>query len=67
MFAVKSGELLGLLRTARWSRVWPYRPREGYPVVPRWLFFLILLTVVAVYVAVLSFVGHDPTDIPPSG
>jgi hypothetical protein len=33
---------------------WPYRPREGYPSVPGWLFFVILVVVIAVYLTFLT-------------
>ena len=39
---------------------WPYRPRQGLPVVPRWLMIVLLIMAVVVYVAVLSLFSHQP-------
>jgi peptidoglycan/LPS O-acetylase OafA/YrhL len=39
---------------------WPYRPREGFPVVPRWLMIVLLIVGIAVYVALVSLVSHRP-------
>jgi hypothetical protein len=33
---------------------WPYRPREGFPSVPRWLMILLLIVAAILYVAVLN-------------
>ncbi len=40
---------------------WPYRPRSGFPVVPRWLMILLLVLAAAVYVAVFSLISHEPS------
>jgi hypothetical protein len=28
---------------------WPYRPREGFPSVPRWLMIVLLIVAIVVY------------------
>jgi hypothetical protein len=44
----------------------PYRPREGYPIVPRWLMIVLLIIAAAVWITFTALVGHDPTSGPPS-
>lgn len=46
---------------------WPYRPREGFPVVPRWLMILLLIVAVILYVAVVNHFAANPENGPPSG
>jgi hypothetical protein len=48
----KSGTMLAVF--------WPYRPRQGFPVVPRWRMIVLLIVAVAVYVAVVSLISHQP-------
>ena len=40
---------------------WPYRPRQGFPVVPCWLMVLLLVLAAAAYVAVFSLISHEPS------
>jgi hypothetical protein len=46
---------------------WPYRPREGFPSVPRWLMIVVLIAAVAVYVAFVAHLGTNPENGPPTG
>jgi hypothetical protein len=44
---------------------WSWRPRAGYPSVPRWLFVLVLVAViVALFVLIGVTVGFDDTGSP---
>src|SRR6266511_5730038 len=38
---------------------WPYRPREGYPSVPRWLYVLLLIVLVLAIGLILSGTEHQ--------
>ena len=41
---------------------WPYRPREGFPSVPRWLMIVLLIVGATVYVAIVNHFAVDPTS-----
>jgi hypothetical protein len=41
---------------------WPYRPREGFPSVPRWLMIVLLIVVAVLYVVVVNHFALDPTS-----
>jgi hypothetical protein len=41
---------------------WPYRPREGFPSVPRWLMIVVLLVGAILYVAIVNHFAADPTS-----
>jgi hypothetical protein len=38
---------------------WPYRPREGFPSVPRWLMIVLLIVGAIVYVAASSITSQS--------
>jgi hypothetical protein len=46
---------------------WPYRPREGFPSVPRWLMIVLLIVVAIIYVAVLNHFAPNPENGSPGG
>ncbi len=40
---------------------WPYRPRDGYPSPPRWLYLIVLILVIAAFVVLMQlFPNHPP-------
>jgi len=41
---------------------WPYRPREGFPSVPRWLMIVVLIVAAVLYVLILNHFAPDPTN-----
>lgn len=41
---------------------WPYRPREEFPSVPRWLMIVLLIVGAVVYVVVVNHFAADPTS-----
>jgi hypothetical protein len=46
---------------------WPYRPREGFPSVPRWLMIALLIVAAIPYVAVLNHFVANPENGAPGG
>jgi hypothetical protein len=46
---------------------WPYRPREGFPSVPRWLMIALLIVAAIPYVAVLNLFVANPENGAPGG
>jgi hypothetical protein len=45
---------------------WPYRPREGFPSVPRWLMIAVLAAAVIVFLAAVSHFAFNPENGPPA-
>ena len=39
--------------------IWPYRPREGYPSAPVWLFLLVLVAGAIVLMAVIRTIAYN--------
>ena len=40
---------------------WPYRPRDGFPVVPHWLMLVLLIFAATVYLTVVSLIAQQPS------
>jgi hypothetical protein len=47
--------------------LWPYRPREGFPSVPRWLMIVLLIFVAILYVAIVNHFAPNPEYGSPGG
>ena len=45
---------------------WPYRPRVGFPSVPRWLMIVVLIVSVVVFLGVLNHFSVSPENGPPA-
>jgi hypothetical protein len=45
---------------------WSYRPREGFPSVPRWLMIVLLLVGASLYVAIVNHFAVNPENGPPA-
>ena len=41
-------------------RSWPWRPREGYPSVPGWLFTVVVIVVVLVGLVLIAMFANGP-------
>ena len=48
------------------SVFWPYRPREGFPSVPRWLMIVLLIVAAVFYVVVVNHFAVNPENGPPA-
>jgi hypothetical protein len=46
---------------------WPYRPREGFPSVPRWLMIVLSIVAAILFVAVLNHFVPNPENGTPGG
>jgi hypothetical protein len=46
---------------------WPYRPRDGFPSVPRWLMIVVLIVAAVLYVAIVNHFAANPENGPPAG
>jgi hypothetical protein len=45
---------------------WPYRPREGYPSVPLWLFVVICSVTILFAIVFFGLIGEDPDKYGPA-
>jgi len=44
--------------TRRLVEVWPYRPREGKPPIPRWLLVIFVFVAIALWIVIALILDH---------